>query len=1340
MRNRVKGISVVLAVLLMFSSFSFQLGTAKAAASSGPQIVNGGFETDFWADHSWSVETADWNQVEISRFAYATDKWLTPDQGTYAFKYWIKDAATGNQAITVKQTLNSLPAGSYELSVKSMGGAGAAAGKVELFAGDGKSSVTATTGYNAWGTVSLKFVLAQNTPSLVIGANISGAPAAWGYLDSFELKQTGVEAAPPVAADIFVKKVEGLSPDFIKGVDISSIIALENSGVKFYNEGGAVQDIFTTVHEAGVNYVRVRLWNDPFDTAGRGYGGGNNDLATAIEIGKRATANGMKLLVDFHYSDFWADPGKQHTPKAWANLSFEDKKTALYTYTKESLQALLDEGINVGMVQVGNETNGQFVGESDWTKMSALFSEGSRAIREVNSNILIALHFTNPESSGRYVSYAQKLKDNQVDYDVFASSYYPFWHGTLSNLTSVLKQVTDTFGKKVMVAETSYAYTAEDGDGHGNTAPQSSGQTLDYPISVQGQANSVRNVIEAVANVGEAGIGVFYWEPAWLPVGPKENLEQNKLLWEKYGSGWAASYAKEYDPKDAGVWYGGSAVDNQALFDFGGHPLPSLNVFKYVDTGAVAPLAIDEIGAVSVTAMAGEPVELPTVVSVTYNDGSTGKIPVVWDQAALDQATSQGTGSYVISGTVEGGHAVKAFLVIKKENFIVNAGFENSDRSMWKLTYGEGSAPHTDYQNKVSDAKTGNYSLHFYSANKVNFSVVQTVYGLKPGYYNLSMFIQGGDAVHPEMNLFAVTGGQEVKVDTGVNGWGQWNNPEIGNILVTDGKLTIGANIKADGGAWGTLDDFYLSFAKDMEQEPDPGTGTPGNPGGEVPQPGNPGGEVPQPGNPGGEVPQPGKPGGEQPQPETPVTPQPQPETPVTPQPSAGGTQPVTETITVNVDGGNAGGQPVSNVVINRTTQPDGTQKDKADYTTAKALEAVGKVTAAGLDTVRLVLPDKEDKVSELDLGLSQDTLKTLASGKVNLEMFTNNARLILPQQTLTLLNGDYRFKFIPVKNTAAVNSVEERAKKEAVVQAAAGTGSVEVIGRPVTIETRLKDQPVDLILPLPSHAVPTSAAERAAFLAKLVIYIEHSDGEKVLVQPEVVQYSTEQLGLKFRVTKFSTFTVLSMDNWAAAQQKPSMHQPYMKGYPDGAFRPGQAMTRAEMAAVLSRIGAGQNTKAQTISYKDMSDFGWAANDIGTVTSTGLMTGYKDGTFGPNVFITRAEMAAIVVRWMNLSGEPTSSFTDTQGHWSEHNIALVQQAGYMKGMPDGSFGPDKLLSRVEAVTLINRVLKRGPLYGSLTPAWSDVLPGYWAFHDIEEASVSHSFTLREAGGEEIKGE
>jgi len=620
-----------------------------------------------------------------------------------------------------------------------------------------------------------------------------------------------------VEADIFVEKVEGISENFIKGVDISSILSLEASDVNFYNEKGKQQDIFQTLKENGINYVRVRVWNDPYDKDGNGYGGGNNDLAKAVEIGKRATNHGMKVFVDFHYSDFWADPDKQQVPKAWTDYNFEDKKSSVYTYTKESLEKMIDAGVDVGMVQVGNETNSSFIGESEWGKISELFNEGSRAIREVDSTIQVALHFTNPETTERYQTIAETLEENQVDYDVFASSYYPFWHGTLENLTSVLKHVADTHGKEVMVAETSYTYTNQDGDGHENTAPKSTGQDFHYPISVQGQASAIRDVFQAIVDVGDAGIGVFYWEPAWIPVGPPAQLKQNKEIWEQHGSGWASSFAVEYDPDDAGKWYGGSAVDNQALFDFNGHPLPSLSVFNYVDTGAVAPLQVDEINDVFLSVSKGEEIELPKTVQVTYNDGSEGTITVKWSQEELEKAKKGEVGTYKVHGTLDSGDTVIAKIEVEPKNYVKNHSFEDSDLSMWNIIYPEGVRPHTDFQNNPSDAKTGNYSLHFHSSDDIDFKVEQTITGLESGYYSFNMFLQGGDAGDSDMYIYADTPETSYKEYTSVDGWANWNNPEINEILVTDGSITIGASIKADSDAWGSLDDFYLYKVREYE-------------------------------------------------------------------------------------------------------------------------------------------------------------------------------------------------------------------------------------------------------------------------------------------------------------------------------------------------------------------------------------------------------------------------------------------------------------------------------------------------------------------------------------------
>lgn len=381
-----------------------------------------------------------------------------------------------------------------------------------------------------------------------------------------------------------VKRVENVSDSFIMGMDASCVPALENSGVRYYDHQGVEKDVYQILAENGINYIRVRIWNDPYDENGNGYGGGNCDIENAVKIGKRATKFGMKLLIDFHYSDFWADPSKQMAPKAWQGMTIDQKAQAIYEYTAACLQKLVDAGVDIGMVQIGNETNGSMCGESsftgDWSKIAKLMSAGSKAVREVCPHALVALHFTNPEKVNTYELYSKKLHDNNVDYDVFASSYYPYWHGTLDNLASVLSKVAETYGKKVMVAETSYAFTAADSD-HFNNTVGGGGETYGYPLTIQGQADFVRDVIDTVANKTTNGIGIFYWEGTWISVGGKSYAE-NMSKWEKYGSGWASSYAAQYDPNDAGKWYGGCAIDNQAFFDHNGRALESLKVFALI--------------------------------------------------------------------------------------------------------------------------------------------------------------------------------------------------------------------------------------------------------------------------------------------------------------------------------------------------------------------------------------------------------------------------------------------------------------------------------------------------------------------------------------------------------------------------------------------------------------------------------------------------------------------------------------------------------------------------------------------------------------------------------------
>ena len=392
-----------------------------------------------------------------------------------------------------------------------------------------------------------------------------------------------------------VSTVSNMPDGFARGVDISEVIALENSGVAYKYLDGTSGDIFDILAGAGVNYVRIRIWNNPYDSSSpyKGYGAGNCDLWNAKVLGKRATDAGMKVYIDFHYSDFWADPAKQFAPKAWANYSLAYKKDAVYNFTYDSLCELLDYGVNVGMVQIGNETNGSMCGigglyDGTWNLSSGvaeLMKQGCYAIDDVNSSygksMLKVLHFTDLLSNGEW--YAQCAYEQGIDYDVFATSFYPMWHGSTSDMASTLLNIAKTYNKKVLVAETGYPYTFTNGDSEGNTVGDSSAMNYtNYNVSVSGQAQALRDVFAAVASINSSmsgyGLGAFYWAPEWIGVDSSTS--------GTYGTGWASSSSGNYEKlyNSSVTYYSttdrGSSWDNIALFDSNGQAMKSLYVFN----------------------------------------------------------------------------------------------------------------------------------------------------------------------------------------------------------------------------------------------------------------------------------------------------------------------------------------------------------------------------------------------------------------------------------------------------------------------------------------------------------------------------------------------------------------------------------------------------------------------------------------------------------------------------------------------------------------------------------------------------------------------------------------
>ena len=623
------------------------------------------------------------------------------------------------------------------------------------------------------------------------------------------------------ASSLYVRRVDGLPEGFLFGMDVSSVLAEEASGVKYYDFDGKETDLFRLLADNGVNTIRVRVWNHPYDDEGRGFGGGNCDIAAAVEIGRRAAAAGQKLLVDFHYSDFWADPGKQMVPRAWAGMEIEEKTEAVFQYTKDCLTQLKAAGVDVCMVQTGNETNGKLCGEKTWMNIAFLMDAGARATREVYPEALVALHFANPENADSYRTYARKMdyyeKNGLIHYDVFATSYYPCWHGTLENLSAILTEITQTYGKKVMVMETSWAWTEEDLDFSANTISGGSSVTRNYPFTPQGQANCVRDITDTVVNGTPSGIGVVYWEGAWIPVGT-DSWEENHTLWEQYGSGWAASYAAVYDPDDAGRYYGGSAVDNQTFFDAHGHPLESLKVFRLMRTGNEISPVPDALEVPEVVCDLNAPLVLPETVNAVMTDNTRRPVPVVWNLSPEEDLAMHAAGpkQYEITGEADGLKA-RCLVSMVEYNYLRNYSFEEGDTG-WIFT----DLKHADelyVEDKKTDSLTGSKHAHFWSAekNSVEFTLEQEISDLPKGKFRFSVSVMGGDCGETDIRAYVKVDGKEVarSEQIPITGYNSWN---VGTVPVfdhpTSGSVTVGIYVKCSGegnGAWGKIDDAALN-------------------------------------------------------------------------------------------------------------------------------------------------------------------------------------------------------------------------------------------------------------------------------------------------------------------------------------------------------------------------------------------------------------------------------------------------------------------------------------------------------------------------------------------------
>jgi len=343
---------------------------------------------------------------------------------------------------------------------------------------------------------------------------------------------------------------------FAKGADVSHLLQLEDFGGRFY-DGGVPKDLLQILKDHGMNAIRIKVWNDPGNPccypANQGDPAGYNSPAHATQLAVRAKNMGFRIMINFHYSDWWADPGKQHTPHEWEGQDIHQLRRSLYDFTHSVLSTLKGNGVTPEWVQIGNEISAGMLwpigSTNNWDNLAALIKEGYSATRAVDPSIKVVLHYDNGGNNSGTVRWFDNAQSCGAQWDVIGLSYYPTWHGSLSDLDHNLDDVSARYGRDVIVVETAYPWTTKNGDSQPNTYTNTG--PVSYPMSPAGQAQFLDDLAGRIKAVPEGrGKGLFYWEPEWIPV---------------EGAGWKVGEGDQWD--------------NVTLFDFNGNALSSLDAF-----------------------------------------------------------------------------------------------------------------------------------------------------------------------------------------------------------------------------------------------------------------------------------------------------------------------------------------------------------------------------------------------------------------------------------------------------------------------------------------------------------------------------------------------------------------------------------------------------------------------------------------------------------------------------------------------------------------------------------------------------------------------------------------
>lgn len=550
--------------------------------------------------------------------------------------------------------------------------------------------------------------------------------------------------------------------DFKKGMDISFLPELEDKGIKIKDFNGEEIDGLELVKKYGVNAIRLRIWNNPENVEeSKGY----CNFADTIKMAKRIKANQMSFMLDFHYSDYWADPGKQRKPKAWEKLSFLELKEAVFTFTRDTLLTLKEEGVLPNIVQIGNEIRSGLLfpdGElPDYKGMVELVNAGIQGARSVadSTTMQIMIHL---DQGGRYF-YIKEWFDKAFeagleDFDLMGLSYYPFWHGTFTDLKDTLNKLIYDYQKPIMIVETAHAWRKS---AHG-FIDESQEKIAGVSATPEGQKKVLDLVMNITASLpNQMGCGVYYWEPLCIPQAEEGGWSENMGLLDENGQ----------------------VMEGIHAFEFTREKLRSKELAKVYEPPFIQ---IQE----------GKKPVLPEQLSLLYYDGTLEKKPVIWQEELPEWVE----GTYSIQGKIEG---VKEPVSCKiqvineipaRKNLLLDSNWDDG-LTQWDVKKSEDlvvAQIYPEFEDPFPAPPVNGIRVE--SPKNFTFSISQQVNITKEDYYNLQVEYKGTDTTDVEICLFIKTaeGISEIMIHPTEY---EWERYEVKNVLCKPGKITVGINI-----------------------------------------------------------------------------------------------------------------------------------------------------------------------------------------------------------------------------------------------------------------------------------------------------------------------------------------------------------------------------------------------------------------------------------------------------------------------------------------------------------------------------------------------------------------